>query len=108
MHDPRTVILSLPGDVRSVWAQRGDEVYLLCVSENAPGAMQRLFEPFYTTKPDGVGLGLAICKRVIEAHGGHIDAAANADGRGITVGFTVPRAPAASAAPAARGIEEPA
>lgn len=37
----RTVILSLPGEVRSVWAQRGDEVYLLCVSENSPGAMQR-------------------------------------------------------------------
>lgn len=37
----RTVILSLPGEVRSVWAQRGDEVFLLCVSESSAGAMQR-------------------------------------------------------------------
>ncbi|MFO0626567.1 MAG: hypothetical protein U0325_13215 [Polyangiales bacterium] len=37
----RTVILSLPGEVRSVWAQRSDEVYLLCAAENAPGAMAR-------------------------------------------------------------------
>jgi hypothetical protein len=37
----RTVILSLPAPVRSLWAQRGDDVYLLCVSESAGGEMQR-------------------------------------------------------------------
>jgi hypothetical protein len=37
----RTVILALPGEVRSVWAQRGDEVFLLCGAENSAGAMQR-------------------------------------------------------------------
>lgn len=33
---------------------------------------QRIFEPFYTTKPKGTGLGMAIAKRIMEAHGGDI------------------------------------
>jgi two-component system sensor histidine kinase TtrS len=59
---------------------------------------ERLFEPFFTTKQDGVGLGLAICKRVIEAHGGNIEARSNAPGPGLTVAFTLPRESAEAAA----------
>jgi signal transduction histidine kinase len=49
----------------------------------------KLFEPFYTTKPGGMGMGLAISQRVIHAHGGEIRAENNPDG-GATFWFTLP------------------
>ncbi len=52
-------------------------------------AMTHLFENFYTTKPDGIGLGLPICRSIIEAHGGQIECRPNAT-QGVTFRFTVP------------------
>jgi signal transduction histidine kinase len=55
----------------------------------APQYLERLFEAFYTTKPEGMGLGLAISRRIIEAHGGRLWATANVP-HGAVVQFTVP------------------
>lgn len=52
-----------------------------------------VFEPFFTTKPAGLGMGLAICRRVIQAHGGRIWAADNKE-VGATISFSLPSTPA--------------
>lgn len=63
------------------------------VADNGRGmpsdAMVNLFKPFYTTKPGGMGMGLAFCKKTVEAHGGSIDVESK-EGKGTTVTFTIP------------------
>jgi PAS domain S-box-containing protein len=54
-----------------------------------PQSVDHLFEAFYTTKPDGLGMGLAICRSIIKAHGGRLWAKAN-EPRGAVVQFTLP------------------
>jgi len=58
----------------------------------APEALERLFDAFYTTKPGGLGLGLSICRSIIEAHGGRLWANANVP-HGAIFEFTVPAYP---------------
>jgi len=53
-----------------------------------PEGLDRLFSAFYTTKPDGMGMGLSICRSIIEAHGGRVWASRNI-GSGMTFQFTV-------------------
>jgi signal transduction histidine kinase len=71
-----------------------DKIYLeLAISVSGPGlphdASNRLFEPFFTIKPDRVGLGLSICRTIVEAHGGRISAA-NRPGGGATFRILLP------------------
>jgi len=72
----------------------GDDGYLLVsVADSGPGFpvdnTDQVFTSFYTTKPTGLGLGLSICRSIIEAHGGRLWAGANQP-CGATVQFTLP------------------
>ncbi len=71
----------------------GREAVRVAVRDNGPGfgaeARPRLFEPFFTTKVRGTGLGLPICKRIVEAHRGRIEA--GDAGPGAEVVITLPR-----------------
>ena len=65
---------------------------VVAVRDNGPGfdaaMVDRLFEPFYTTKPGGIGMGLSICHSIIEAHGGRLWAVAN-EPRGAVFQFNL-------------------
>jgi len=65
---------------------------LVAVQDSGPGLepamLERVFESFYTTKPTGLGMGLAICRSIIEAHGGRLWASAN-QRRGATFRFSL-------------------
>jgi signal transduction histidine kinase len=76
-----------------------DDQLLISVSDTGVGIpideTGRVFEAFFTTKPQGTGLGLCISRRIIEAHGGRLWANPN-PGRGATFQFTLPSEAAAS------------
>lgn len=70
-----------------------DKRIYVTVSDNGPGmdeaTMSRIFEQFYTTKPDGVGIGLMYARKIIEDHGGEITVESR-PGRGTEFCFTLP------------------
>ena len=54
-----------------------------------PQKIDRIFDSFYTTKPGGMGMGLSICRSILQAHGGRLWATAK-DGTGTIFSFTLP------------------
>ncbi len=70
-----------------------DEV-LIAVQDSGPGLdpedFERVFDPFYTTKPSGLGIGLSICRAIIESHGGRLW---SSTGQGAIFNFTLPTSP---------------
>jgi signal transduction histidine kinase len=82
----------------------GQAAVQLSILDNGPGLnaeqAQRIFDPFYTTKTKGTGLGMAIVKRIIEAHGGRI--AVGRSGHGTEIVLTLPRQWRESAAQSGR------
>lgn len=73
-------------------SKHGDEEILVAVEDHgsgiAPAVAERMFEPFFSTKPQGTGMGLAICRSIIETHDGKLWAENSARG-GATLKFTV-------------------
>ena len=74
---------------------KSDGVFVV-VRDSGPGLtptnLERVFEAFYTTKPDGLGMGLSICRSIIEAHGGRLWATAS-EPQGAIFEFTLPTHP---------------
>lgn len=70
-----------------------EEHVALLVRDTGPGIplkqMDRIFEPFFTTKKEGLGMGLAICRSMVELHGGQISVANNAE-KGVTFRVVLP------------------
>jgi C4-dicarboxylate-specific signal transduction histidine kinase len=66
---------------------------VVAVRDSGPGLdaanPERVFEDFYTTKPGGLGMGLSICRSIIEAYGGRLSAGANTP-RGAAFQFALP------------------
>jgi signal transduction histidine kinase len=75
----------------------GKPAVLVAVRDGGVGVMSeglaRLFEAFYTTKPDGLGMGLSISRSLVQAHGGRLWATRN-PGHGLTFQFLIPVQPA--------------
>ena len=59
----------------------------LCVADRGPGipaeAMDKLFEPFWSTKAEGMGIGLAVCRSIVAAHHGTLDVANAPEGGAV-------------------------
>jgi signal transduction histidine kinase len=81
------------GGELTVNSQRQDGQLLFSVSDTGPGLptgnVDQIFSAFFTTKPQGSGMGLAISRSIVESHGGRLWTTAN-DGRGATFHFTLP------------------
>jgi signal transduction histidine kinase len=73
-----------------------DRSVLVCITDRGPGispdARERVFDAFFTTKSDGLGLGLPVSRLIISSHGGRLWAAASETGWGASFYFTLPAA----------------
>src|SRR5262249_37234160 len=81
-------------------AHNGDGFIEVSVKDNGQGIepenLSRIFDSFFTTKPDGMGIGLSMARSIVQLHSGRLWAENNRDGRGATFRFTLPVAAAES------------
>ena len=86
--------------VRRAASAEGNRWLEFAVIDGGPGipddVARQLFTPFYTTKTEGMGLGLSLCRTVVEQHGGYLDFAPHPP-RGTVFRFTLPAAPTGQA-----------
>jgi PAS domain S-box-containing protein len=94
----------------SISIERQAEGILVAVRDSGPGIepehRNRIFEPFYTTKTSGIGMGLSICRSIIDAHRGRLWADANQP-RGAVFRFALPAVDESEARPATEGRRVP-
>ena len=87
-------------DLRITTAPAGSDSVLVRVADSGPGLdpqmLEHVFDPYYTTKPHGMGMGLAICRSIIDAHNGRLWVSANQP-RGAVFQFTLPVDPGGGA-----------
>jgi two-component system, OmpR family, sensor histidine kinase VicK len=80
--------------VININAEKVDDQAIVCINDSGmgvdPDIMPRLFEKFASKSFQGTGLGLYICKSIVQAHGGKIWAQNNSDGKGATFAFSLP------------------
>jgi signal transduction histidine kinase len=85
--------VSPAGGMVTVSAERESSEVTVAMQDEGPGIdpshLDRIFEPYFSKRPDGVGLGLAMAKRIVEAHGGSI-IAKNLEGRGACFVIRLP------------------
>jgi C4-dicarboxylate-specific signal transduction histidine kinase len=78
----------------TILARAAEAQIEIAVCDSGPGLkpeeMEQLMHPFFTTKPEGLGLGLPISQSIVEAHGGRLWATVNLDSPGMTFHFTLP------------------
>jgi C4-dicarboxylate-specific signal transduction histidine kinase len=95
--------------IARTWIDAHDGLVCACVSVRDAGVglpstgTEKLFDAFHSTKLDGMGIGLAVCRWIIEGHGGRIWAAPNDDGPGATFSFSIPHIPGGSTYDQCRG-----
>jgi nitrogen fixation/metabolism regulation signal transduction histidine kinase len=79
-------------DVIFAWKVNENDV-LLTIEDSGPGLMNpsNVFVPFYTTKPQGSGIGLVLCRQIAEGHGGSLELANRIEHRGCIVRVRLPR-----------------
>jgi PAS domain S-box-containing protein len=81
------------GGTLTIKSQTSGDSFMFCFEDTGVGmnaqTLSRLWTPLFTTKAKGMGFGLAICKRIVEAHGGKIWAEST-QGKGTTISFEIP------------------
>jgi two-component system sensor kinase FixL len=95
----RNAIEAMAGSARrelSITTARAGDMVEIAVADTGPGLPEsvraKLFQPFVSTKPNGMGVGLSVCETIIAAHGGELRAEDRAGG-GTVFLFTVPHHP---------------
>jgi two-component system, NtrC family, nitrogen regulation sensor histidine kinase NtrY len=89
-----TAMVTSGAPVTVTWKSTDKDV-ILTIEDHGPGLMNpgNAFVPFYTTKPQGSGIGLVLSRQIVEAHGGTIEVSNRLGRRGCEVRITLPRAP---------------